>query len=142
MCTLKTARQYERNARRLFRFCLVKDTLDESRARAVTRKLLEKKPHGYFPVLKRFLYLIKEEYARHTAEIETAIPMPTDLRAGVIDRLSTAYGPSVRSSFVHNPDLIGGMRVKIGSDVYDGSVRSALDRLARKFGLLATNVIT
>ena len=86
-------------------------------------------------MLKRFLHQLKREYASHKAEVETAISLPADLRSGVVDRLSMAYGPSVRSSFVHNPGLIGGMRVKIGSDVYDGSVRSALDRLARKFGL-------
>jgi F-type H+-transporting ATPase subunit delta len=37
--------------------------------------------------------------------------------------------------FVQNPDLIGGMRVKVGSDVYDGSVRAGLANLARSFGL-------
>jgi F-type H+-transporting ATPase subunit delta len=137
---LKTARQYERKAKQLFRLCLVEGTLDEVRARVVTQKFLEGRPRGYLPVLERFLHLLKYEYARHTAKIETAIPMPPDLRAGVTDRLIKAYGPSVSSSFVRNPDLIGGMRIKIGSDVYDGSVRAALDRLARQFGLVSTTL--
>ena len=141
MCTLKTARQYERKARQLFRLCLVGGLLDEIRVRAVTERFLERKPRGYLPVLKRFLHLLKHEYGRHTAEIETAVPIPSDLRAGVLDRLSKAYGPSVSSSFVHNPDLIGGMRIKIGSDVYDGTVRSALARLARQFGLTSASPV-
>ena len=66
--------------------------------------------------------------------------MPADLRSLVQDRLIAAYGPSVASSFVHNPGLIGGMRIKIGSDVYDGSVRSALALLATKLGIPATNL--
>jgi F-type H+-transporting ATPase subunit delta len=36
-------------------------------------------------------------------------------------------------SFGQNPALIGGLRVKVGSDVYDGSVRAKLERLAESF---------
>lgn len=83
---------------------------------------------------------MRQEYARHSAEIESAVPMADDLRSLVVDRLIAAYGPAVKSSFVHNPDLIGGMRIKIGSDVYDGSVRSALTRLANNLGIPATTL--
>ena len=83
---------------------------------------------------------MKQEYASHAAAIESAVPMPADLRSLVQRRLIAAYGPSVTSSFVHNPDLIGGMRIKVGSDVYDGSVRFVLARLATKLGILATNL--
>jgi F-type H+-transporting ATPase subunit delta len=92
-------------------------------------------------MLECFLHLLKHEYARHTAEIQTATPMSADLRARVLDRLSKTYGPAVTSTFVHDSDLIGGMRIKIGSDVYDGSVRSALARLARQFGLTDTSLV-
>ena len=138
---MKATRQYERSARKLFRFCLVGGGPAEDRVRAVTQKLLETKTRGYLPVLKRFLYLLKHEYARHEAQIETAISLPTDLRDRVVNCLSTRYGPAVTSSFLRNPDLIGGMRIKIGSDVYDGTVRSALARLARQFGLTSANPI-
>jgi F-type H+-transporting ATPase subunit delta len=139
--TLKLARQYERSARQVFRFCLVGGKLDEGRARAVAQKLLTTKSHGYLLVLKRFLCLLKHEYAKHAAQVETAIPMPADLRDRVLNGLATRYGPAVTSSFVHNPDLIGGMRIKIGSDVYDGTVRSALARLARQFGLTSASPV-
>jgi F0F1-type ATP synthase delta subunit len=35
--------------------------------------------------------------------------------------------------FTVEPALIGGMRVTIGSDVYDGSVRGRLEALAARF---------
>jgi F-type H+-transporting ATPase subunit delta len=92
-------------------------------------------------LLKRFLHLLKHEYARHAAEIESAVPMPADLRVRVLDSLTKAYGPSVAASFVHNPHLIGGMRVKIGTDVYDGSVRSTLVRLATSLGMTTTELL-
>lgn len=115
------------------------ETIDNSRVRIVAEKLLHENRRGYLALLKRFMHLMKQEYARHSAAIESAVPMPADLRSLVQDRLITAYGPSVTSTFVHNPGLIGGMRIKIGSDVYDGSIRSALARLANDLGIPATS---
>ena len=45
----------------------------------------------------------------------------------------SSYGPGMSTSFAANPELIGGMRVKVGSDVYDGSVRTALLTLEERF---------
>ncbi len=136
---MKAGRQSEREARQLFRFCMVDGNLDEKRARLVTQRLLQSKPRGYLPLLEQFQKLLKHEYARHTAEIESAVPLPADLRTRVQTRLADVYGPGVTSSFIHNPALIGGMRIKVGSDVYDGSVRSGLAALARSFGLAIAN---
>src|SRR6266513_294036 len=136
---MKAGRQSEREARQLFRFCMVDGNLDEKRARLVTQRLLQSKPRGYLPLLEQFQKLLKHEYARHTAEIESAVPLPADLRTRVQTRLADVYGPGVPSSFIHNPALIGGMRIKVGSDVYDGSVRSGLAALARSFGLAIAN---
>jgi F-type H+-transporting ATPase subunit delta len=36
-------------------------------------------------------------------------------------------------SFIHSPALIGGMRIKVGSDVYDGSVQARLSALEERF---------
>ncbi|HVP79079.1 MAG TPA: F0F1 ATP synthase subunit delta [Thermodesulfobacteriota bacterium] len=47
--------------------------------------------------------------------------------------MARAYGPGISASFVHNPGLIGGMRIKVGSDVYDGSVRARLAGLEKTF---------
>ena len=49
------------------------------------------------------------------------------------------YGPGISTSFAHNPALIGGMRIHVGSDVYDGSVRAGLDALEKSFGITSTN---
>ena len=36
-------------------------------------------------------------------------------------------------TFDQNPALIGGLRVKVGSDVYDGSIQARLKALAESF---------
>jgi F-type H+-transporting ATPase subunit delta len=130
---MKNVKQTRRQAKGLFRLCLVNGLLDENRARQVVQKVIAANRRNGTAVLSRFLYLVKLDRARHTAEIESAAPLPADLQSSVKSDLSRAYGPGINASFVQNPALIGGMRIKVGSDVYDGSVRGALAALERSF---------
>ena len=62
--------------------------------------------------------------------VESAAPLPDDLRdAACVADLTRMYGPALETSFSENPALIGGMRIKVGSDVYDGSVARRLAAL-------------
>jgi F-type H+-transporting ATPase subunit delta len=131
---MKTNKQVERGAKQLFRFCVADGNIDESRVRFVAQKVLQSRRRGYLLLLGRFKRLLEYEYVRHNAAIESAMPLPYDLRSKVKSKLTTVYGLGLTWQFVHNPALIGGMRIKVGSDVYDGSVRSGLSALARSFG--------
>jgi len=130
---MKTTRQTKREAKRLFRLCLVNGLLDESRVRQVVQRIIDGKRRGGLALLSHFQRLVKLDSARHRAEVESAMPLPEDLRASVQTGLARTYGPGISASFAHNPELIGGMRIKVGSDVYDGSVRARLAALEKNF---------
>ncbi len=130
---MKTTRQTKREAKRLFRFCLVNGLLDEARTRQVVQRIIDARRRGGLALLSHFQRLVKLDSARHTAEVESAMPLPEDLRASVQAGLARVYGPGISPSFAHNPGLIGGMRIKVGSDVYDGSVRARLAELEKGF---------
>jgi F-type H+-transporting ATPase subunit delta len=130
---MKTTKQVMREARRLFRLCLVNESLDETRVRRAVQGILQSQRRGAHALLSRFLRLVKLDRSRHTAEVESATPLPADLQAGVQADLTRVYGPGLRISFLQIPALIGGMRIKVGSDVYDGSVRAGLEALERSF---------
>ena len=130
---MKTIRQTKREAKRLFRLCLVNGMLDEGRTRQVVHRMIESKRRGGLALLSHFRRLVKLESARYTAEVESAVPVPADLRASIQVGLARAYGPGISASFVHNPGLIGGIRIKVESDVYDGSVRARLAALEKGF---------
>ena len=66
---------------------------------------------------------------QRTAVVESAAGLPDDLRDSVTAELRRTYGASLEATFAVNPALVGGMRIKVGSDVYDGSVRARLARL-------------
>jgi F-type H+-transporting ATPase subunit delta len=55
------------------------------------------------------------------------------LSASIQARLAGAYGPGLSISFAQNPALLGGMRISVGSDVYDGSVQGRLAALEQSF---------
>jgi F-type H+-transporting ATPase subunit delta len=136
---MKTTKQAVREAKQLFRVCLLDGRIDEDRVRLVVEKVLHSKRRGYLTMLRHFVRLLKLEYERHAAKIESAVPLPTDLRTRVQMGLENVYGPGLTALFTQNPVLIGGMRIKVGCDVYDNSVRSALATLAKKFGITNPN---
>lgn len=107
--------------------------MDESRVRQVVGKVAEMKPRGYIGILSHFQRLVKLELERRTAKVESAAPLPPELEADVKTRLSGIYGPGLAFAFTQNPDLIGGLRIKVGSDVYDGSVQARLARVMDGF---------
>jgi F-type H+-transporting ATPase subunit delta len=77
--------------------------------------------------------LVRLDLARHTATVESAAPLPADLQAAIDAGLTRRYGPGLSTAFAHRPALIGGMRIQVGSDVYDGSVRAGLAALEKRF---------
>lgn len=130
---MKSTKQLEHDAKQLLRMCLVGGLLDEARVRRAVQKVLDAKRRGGPALLSRFQHLVKLELARHTAEVESATSLPADLRATVLLNLDRMYGPGLSTSFALNPSLIGGMRIRVGSDVYDGTVRAELASLQRGF---------
>lgn len=136
---MKTTKQIMREARQLFRVCLVDGRLDEGRARVVVQRVIQSKHRGYLTLLGHLKRLLKLEYDRFTARVESALPLPADLQAAVRAELQGVYGPGITALFAFNPALIGGMRVQVGSDVYDGSVRSGLAALEKSFGITSVN---
>ena len=130
---MKTTRQIKREAKQLYRLCLVNGLLDEARARQVVQRVIDEKRRGSLALLSYFQRWVKLDFARHTAQVESAVLLPEDLRVSVQTGLARTYGPGITASFAQNPELIGGMRIKVGSDVYDGSVRARLAALEKGF---------
>ena len=126
---MRSNRQITRAARRLFRLCLVDGTLDDARTREIARRIAVSGRRGSQALVKRFLRLVRLDLARHLALVESAAPLPFDVQEMVTAGLSGLYGPAVKPTFSVNPALVGGMRIKVGSDVYDGSVRARLAAL-------------
>ena len=120
-----------REAKQLFRLCRVNSRIDGKRARETAQQIIEGHRRNYQAVATHFLRLLRLDHAQHTARVECATPLPPDLQAATEASLKRLYGPDLTTSFVLRPVLIGGMRIQIGSDVYDGSVLGGIADLER-----------
>ena len=130
---MKTAKQAQRDARQLFRLCLVNGSLDEERARDVVQRLVGAARPGTLPVLSRFHRLVRLDREKRSARVISAVPLPPDIRALLEAGILRVYGPGIVTSFAEDPTLLAGVRLTVGSDVYDGSVRAGLAALEARF---------
>jgi F-type H+-transporting ATPase subunit delta len=130
---MKVTKQARRGAKELFRSCVVGGLLEENRVRQAVQQVLQTKPRGFLAILTHFLRLVKLDIERRTARVESAVPLASDLQTQIQTSLARSYGKGLDISFAQNPELIGGVRIRVGSDVYDGSVQGRLAELQESF---------
>ncbi len=126
-------RQARRDAKQLFRLCLANGLLDEDRVRQVVERVSETRRRNRFNVLAQFRRLVRLDCTRHTAIVASATPLPPVMQVSLQAGLSRMYGPGLNTSFTRSPVLIGGIRIKVGSYVYDDSVQARLAALEARF---------
>ena len=130
---MKISKQARHEARQLFHSCQANGLLDENRVRQAVRLVIERKPRGLRAVLAQFQRLVKLDVARHTARIESAAALPPQFQAQAQADLARRYGGGLSFVFAQNPALLGGVRIQVGGDVYDGSVQARLAALQESF---------
>jgi len=130
---MKTITQVRREARGLWHACVANGAVDEARARTVVDRAIETNRGGVRAVLKDFVRRLRLDAAAHAALVSSATPLDEQLRTEIERSLARLYGQGLRTTFVVDPALIGGMRVQIGSDVYDGSVKANLAAIESRF---------
>jgi F-type H+-transporting ATPase subunit delta len=71
--------------------------------------------------------------AEHRLEVEaiTAVPLPDDLRKRIVQRIQGQTGASVELAESIDPDIVGGLVLRVGGVVVDGSLRHRLEELRR-----------
>jgi F-type H+-transporting ATPase subunit delta len=84
-------------------------------------------------ILSRLHRLVKLDVAKHTATIESAVDTSPEQRATIRAKLETLYGAGLVIDYGTNPALLGGLRIQVGSDLYDGSVKTRLEKLQQSF---------
>lgn len=127
---MKVSRDVRQQASDLFRACLVKGRLDEARVRRVAQGVATKKPRHAVNLLSWFKKLVELEIKKQAIRIESAVAL-ADKGAAIFKQLEGKFGPALEKNYNVNPSLVGGLRIQIGSDVWDGSILQRLNRLKR-----------
>jgi F-type H+-transporting ATPase subunit delta len=83
-------------------------------------------------ILRAFEALVDERLGRVKAVVTTAVPLPAAEAEALSRALGKLTGKDVYLEVQQEPAILGGLITQIGSQVYDGSLRSRLARLAEE----------
>lgn len=126
---MKVAKEARKISRELYTASLQDGRLVEDRVRTIAQHLVSTKPRHYAAILKDYDRMVRLELASRHATIESATELDAETRQQLEGTLRGKYGQDLTTEFKTEPALIGGLRIKLGSDVYDSTVKERLARL-------------
>ena len=126
---MRTTKEARKTSRQLLKLSFTDGKLDEGKVNQVVQSVLTEKPRHYGEVLKDYQRLVRLEVAKRHAVVESASELNSNLSNLLITKLKSRYGDDLTIEFKTNPSLLGGLRVKLADDVWDGSVRNRLRTL-------------
>ena len=129
---MKISKEIRQLSRNLVRDSYVDGALDRERIGAIVREIVQKKPRNYIHLLENYQRLLRLEIEKRRAIIESAAELDQEAGRQIVEGLKEKYGSGLTTNYVVNPALLGGVRVRVGSDVWDSSVRNRLERLQQK----------
>lgn len=130
---MKISKVASTTARRIFRLCQSEGRLDEAKLTTAIRKLAADKPRDYRGILFALKRLVRLELESRHVTVESAVELDESTRDRVAAGLKSQYGDDLTFEYSVNPELLGGLKVRVGNDVWDGTVKGRLDRLAQAF---------
>jgi len=129
---MKINKEIRQLSREMIRASFTDGQLDPQRIASLVDSITRRKPRHYIEVLKNYRRLLRLELEKRSARIETASEVDSAIRSEILANLQKKYGNDLTAEFVVDPQLLGGMRIRVGSDVWDGTVRSRLERLQQQ----------
>jgi F-type H+-transporting ATPase subunit delta len=129
---MKVTKEIRQMSRSLLRASFTDGQLDHGKIGPLVDSLIAKKPRHYLDILANYKRLLRLELEKRQAHIESASELAPDVGAHVVENLKRKYGRDVTAEFSVNPELLGGMKIRVGSDVWDGTVRQRLERLQQQ----------
>src|SRR5262249_10180799 len=129
---MKINKEIRQLSREMLRASFSDDQLDSQKISLLVDSFIRKRPRHYIEVLKNYRRLLRLEVEKRSARIETVSEVDSSLRSEILANLKKKYGNELAAEFLVNPQLLGGMRIRVGSDVWDGTVRGRLERLQQQ----------
>ena len=126
---MKLNKEIRQLSRKMLQASFTDGQLDPGKIASLVDLVIKEKPRNYISVLKNYKRLLRLEVEKRRATIETASEVDPAIRSEIVANLNSKYGDDLSTEFQVDPQLLGGMRIRVGNDVWDGSVRNRLQRL-------------
>src|SRR5882724_3580991 len=129
---MKINKEIRQLAREMLRASFTDGQLDGGKIASLVQSLITKRPRHFIDILQNYKRLLRLEIEKRHARIESATQLSPKAAFDIGARLKRKYGEDLTSEFVVDPTLLGGIRVRVGSDVWDGTLRNRLERLRQQ----------
>ena len=116
-------------ARQLFRMSVVDGVVSEDRVAGVLAYIEKHRPANPVKLLRAYHRFVATELAKGQALVEHSGPVTDSLLAAIAAAMTKKYGRGVTATAKPSPELLAGIRVRVGDDVYEASVASQLATL-------------
>ena len=126
---MKIHKEARKAAKALFAGSFTEGRLDEDKVRIVVKEVADKKPRHFLEILQSYQRSIRLELEKRSALVESATDLDRATRDKLRRSLKSKYGEDLTTEFKVTPELIGGLRIKIGSDVLDSTIQARLRTL-------------
>jgi F-type H+-transporting ATPase subunit delta len=123
-------KQIQQLARQFFQLSLVDGAVSADRVAGVLEYVEKHRPAHATAVLKAYHRLVAAEIARGQAVVEHAGFAAAPALDAISAALAKKYGRPIAWVAKPNPDLVAGLRIRVGDDVYESSIAAQLDALA------------
>ena len=130
---MKINKEIRRLSREMVRASFTDGQLDRGKIASLVQSLIAKRPRNYIGILQNYKQLLRLEIEKRHARIESATELSAETNSRILQSLKKKYGRDLTTEFVVNRELLAGMRIRVGSDVWDGSVRHRLESLQQQF---------
>jgi len=90
----------------------------------------KQKPQDYRGILHELRKLVRLDMDKRTVYVESAKPLSSTETTRIVSSLTKKHGENLVFSYAINENLIAGLKVRVGSQVYDGTVLSKINRIA------------
>ncbi len=128
---MKINKEIRQLSREMLRASFTDGQIDRGKITSLVQSLIAKKPRRYLDILQYYKRLVRLEIEKRHARIESSTQVSPETSARIVENLEKKRGRDLTTEFVVNPELLGGVRIREGSDVWDGSVRDRLERLQK-----------
>jgi F-type H+-transporting ATPase subunit delta len=126
---MKISREARRSARELLHLSMPGGRLDRARIAEISSALVDQRPRGFFAILKEYSRLVRLELEKRHAVIESATELDAQSAKNLSSAIHSKFGEDFTTEFRVTPTLVGGLRIQVGSDVWDGSIAAKLAKL-------------
>lgn len=111
---------------------LLADKVSGATLRLVSEAATYPRGRGFDRALQAYGQVAAQRRQRLIALVRTAVPLGEERRQRLADSLSRAYGHEVHLNIEVDPDVMGGLSVRVGDEVIDGTIAGRLDEVRRR----------